>query len=60
MYDVNKFVTDELKKLIDNLPVNVIEKLNAFIKNDPSLYIVYKNNDTEGEVTGSLTFFTWP
>lgn len=59
IYDLNKFITDELKKLIENLPVNVIEKMNLFVKNDPSLYITYKSDDNESEVNGFLTFFTW-
>lgn len=59
IYDFNKFVPDELKTLIDNLPLSFIKQINEFASFDPTLYVTVKSESDESEVSGPLTFFTW-
>lgn len=59
IYEIKKFIPDEIKKIIDNLPIKIINEMNSFMEEQPSLYINYTLDDQEGEVSGFLTFFTW-
>jgi hypothetical protein len=59
VYHVQKFVTDEIKTLLDNLPLSVMPKLEDFLKNQPELFITIKAGDEEKEVSGLLSFFTY-
>jgi hypothetical protein len=59
IYEFNKFVPEEFKKLIDNLPLSVIKQINSFASSDPILFVTIKNESNESEVSGPLTFFTW-
>jgi hypothetical protein len=58
IYDVSKFVTDEIKQFLENMPISVLNELEK-IKH-PELYINVSNDETESEVSGLLTFFTFP
>lgn len=57
IYKLNKFVTEELKEFIDNLPLSVLPKIDAFIKKQPELYLMLETKDGEKEVSGLLSFF---
>lgn len=57
IYKVNKFLTDEIKSLLDNLPLNILGKLNAFVQKQPELYISLKFENESKEVSGFLNFF---
>lgn len=59
IYEINKFVPEELKNLIDNLPLSIVKEINQFASSTPTLFIVVKNESDESEVSGPLTFFTW-
>jgi hypothetical protein len=59
IFYVNKFVTDEVKTLLDNLPMNILPKLEEFLKHQPELYIVLKTQSGDKEVSGFLSFFTY-
>ena len=59
IYEIKKFVTDDIKKIIDNLPITIIKEMEQFMDEQPSLFITHTENDAESEVTGFLTFFTW-
>ena len=59
IYKLNKFITDEIKQLIDNLPLSIVPKLDSFVKKQPELYLKLKLSDGEKEVSGLLTFFTF-
>lgn len=59
IYDFNKFVPEEFKNLIDNLPISIIKQINKFASSDPTLFITIKTESDESEVSGPLTFFTW-
>ena len=59
IYKLNKFITDEIKQLIDNLPLSIVPKLDSFVKKQPELYLKLKISDGEKEVSGLLTFFTF-
>lgn len=58
VYQINKFLPNELKELINNLPIGVYKQIEK-IKH-PELYVEIKNGESESEVSGILTFFTFP
>lgn len=55
LYDIKKYVSSEIKNILENLPLKCLQFINEFNKNEPSLFIEY--NDNEGEAAGALTFF---
>lgn len=57
VYHFNKYVSEEVKALIDNLPMSVIPKIDKFLKEQPELYLNIKFDTTETEVSGILNFF---
>jgi hypothetical protein len=57
VYHTNKFMTEEIKNIIDNLPMSVIPKFDKFLKEQPELYITLPFQSGEKEVTGLLNFF---
>lgn len=60
IYDVKKFINEEVNELLDNLPLTVLNELSEFIKTQPKLY--YKINFEDGttkEIGGLLDFFTF-
>lgn len=59
IYKPNKFLTEEIQTLIDNLPLNTITKLEEFFKKQPELYLIFKKNEDQKEVSGLLNFFTF-
>ena len=59
IFYVNKFLSDEIKNLLDNLPMNVIPKLESFLKTQPELYVILKTQSGDKEVSGFLSFFTF-
>lgn len=59
IYKVNKFVTQELKQLIDNLPLSIVGKLDSFLKRQPELYLNLSLSEGSKEVSGLLNFFTY-
>jgi hypothetical protein len=59
IYHTNKYLTEDLHKLIDDLPLSVIPKLEDFLKNQPELYIMLPTKDGDKEVSGFLRFFTY-
>jgi len=58
LYDLKKYISNDIAQILDNLPIKCIQELNNFISNEPALFIEYK--EKEGEVAGTLTFFTFP
>jgi hypothetical protein len=59
IYDCTKFVPEELKELINNLPLNVSNKIDEFIKIEPQLFLNIELDGQQKEVTGILNFFTY-
>lgn len=59
IFYVNKFITEDIKKLLDNLPLNVLPKLEEFLKKQPELSVTLQTKDGPKEVSGFLTFFTY-
>lgn len=57
IYHTNRFVPEELKNVIDNLPLNSLNKIQTFLKNQPELYAEISLNDEKKEVSGMLDFF---
>jgi hypothetical protein len=57
IYKVNKFVPEELKNILDNLPLSIVPKLDSFTKKQPELYLKMQLQDGESEVSGLLSFF---
>ena len=59
IYDINKFVPQELKETIDNLPLSFVLKTEEFMKSQPELYAEIEFNNEIKEVSGILNFFTY-
>lgn len=59
IYDLSKFVSDDVKKLIDNLPYSFVKEIQNIIKDQPELYVSIPSENGEREVSGSLNFFTF-
>lgn len=59
IYKLNKFVSEELKQIIENLPLSTLEKLDEFSKKQPELYLNIRLSNEEKEVSGLLSFFTF-
>jgi hypothetical protein len=59
IFHVNKFVTEEIQKLIDNLPMNVMPKFDEFLKLQPELFVELQTKEGNKEVSGFLSFFTY-
>lgn len=59
IYFPNKFLTSELKEILENLPLSFLNQADSFLKNEPELYAEIKQNDTVKEVNGILNFFTY-
>ena len=59
IYKVNKFVTEEIKQLIENLPLSIVGKLDSFLKRQPELYLNLSVLEGTKEVSGLLNFFTY-
>ncbi len=58
IYDFNKFVPDEIKEIINNLPISVLKEFDNFLSNQPRLTATIKLLDgSEKEVNGVLDFF---
>lgn len=59
IYDLAKFVSDDIKNILDNLPLSVVPKIDAFFKEQPELFVKLNTDNTEKEVTGLLNFFIY-
>lgn len=59
IFYVNKFVPEEVKTLIDNLPINFLSKLENFLKEQPDLVGEIETSEGKKEVSGILTFFSF-
>ena len=59
IFNVSKYLTDEIKVILDNLPMTVIPKFEEFMKNQPDLFLTIKTEEGDKEVNGFLTFFTY-
>lgn len=58
IYDLNKFIPDQIKDLIENLPYSFLQKMENIFKMQPELYITISTKEGEKEVSGTLNFFT--
>jgi hypothetical protein len=58
IYDVQKFVNNEIKQFLENMPISVLNELEKIAH--PELYVMVQDNEKESEVSGILTFFTCP
>ena len=59
IFHVNKFVPEDIKTILDNLPLNILPKFEEFIKTQPELFVVLQTQDGDKEVNGLLRFFTF-
>lgn len=57
IFKLNKFVTQEIKEFIENLPLSILPKLDSFAKKQPELYLKIITENEEKEVSGLLSFF---
>jgi|688.fasta_scaffold14271_4 hypothetical protein len=58
VYNLDTFISDEFKQLIDNLPYSFLKEIEKISKNQPELYAILPAKDGEREVSGTLNFFT--
>ncbi len=58
IFDLDKFLPDDLKKLVDNLPYSFVKEIEKISKEQPELYFVVMTEEGEKEVSGTLSFFT--
>ena len=42
IYDTNKFVPEEIKEILNNLPIKFVSNFDTFSKTDPELYVELK------------------
>ena len=59
IYHTNKFLPEQFNELLDNLPMNVLPKVESFLQKQPELYATIETNDGPKEVNGFLNFFTY-
>ena len=57
IFYVNKFLPDEIHKLLENLPINVMPKFESFLSSQPELYVSFQQQNGTKEVSGILNFF---
>jgi hypothetical protein len=58
IYDFKKYIPDEIKEIMNNLPISVLSELDKFIQAQPKLTTSITLNDgSEKEVSGLLDFF---
>jgi len=58
IYDINKFVPEKIKDLIENLPYSFLKKMEDVFTKQPELYVTLQTSEGEKEVSGTLNFFT--
>ena len=58
VYNLDTFITDEYKELIENLPYSFIKEIEKISKKQPELYAILSTKSGEREVSGTLNFFT--
>jgi len=58
IFDLDKFIPNELKTLIENLPYSFVKELEKISKEQPELYFTVKTDEGDKEVCGTLSFFT--
>lgn len=58
IYETKKYISEEIKELLDNLPISFLKHLDSYISLQPKLYykIILKDG-SEKEVSGLLDFF---
>lgn len=59
IYDKNKFIPNDIKKAIDNLPISFAVKAEQFLQVQPELYVEIDFDGVKKEVNGILNFFTY-
>lgn len=59
IYECNKFVPEEFKELLNNLPMATISQFDSFLKAEPELYVHINIENEIKEVTGLLNFFSY-
>jgi hypothetical protein len=59
IFHVSKYITEEIKLILDNLPMTVLPKFEEFLKTQPDLFLIIKTEEGDKEVNGFLTFFTY-
>lgn len=59
IYDKNKFIPNEIKNILDDLPLKFINDADKFLKSEPYLFVNLKTETGTKEVSGILNFFTF-
>ena len=59
IYNLNKYIPEDVKDILDNLPLSVMPSIDKFIKEQPELYASLPLSSGDKEVTGILNFFIY-
>lgn len=60
VFDTKKYIPDDLKKVLENLPISVLKHFDSYISEQPILTYNLKLESGEiKEVSGTLDFFTY-
>ena len=60
IFDFKKFVPEDVKESLENLPLSFLNEMEKEFKLQPELYVNVNTEDGEREVSGILSFFTYP
>jgi hypothetical protein len=60
IFDFKKFVPEDIKESLENLPLSFLNEMEKEFKLQPELYINIDTEEGEREVSGILSFFTYP
>lgn len=59
VFDLDKYVDENIQNILNDLPLSVVPKIDKFLKEQPELYLTFTLEDNEKEVTGLLNFFIY-
>lgn len=60
IFDFKKFVPEDVKESLENLPLSFLNEMEKEFQLQPELYVNVNTEDGEREVSGILSFFTYP
>lgn len=59
VFDLDKYVDENIQNILNDLPLSVVPKIDKFLKEQPELYLILALGDDQKEVTGLLNFFIY-
>lgn len=59
VFDLSKYVSEEAKKIIENMSLKTLNEIKSHLTEQPELFVIINHDGKEREVSGFLTFFTF-